>query len=424
MDRKTYNEYELSSDKEMNLWKNSIFIFDTSALIDFYFYPKETRQEIFQKIFPKLKERLWIPNHVQYEFLKNRQGNIEKPIVNNYDPIKNEKLKSLNTAKSQILKIAGQIKQDTLKPEKHPFLPQEKIDEFIDFTKELENKVKQFDKDINEEIKKQEADIKSLNENDTILKAFEKYLKVGEEFSHSKIMEIVAEGNLRYEFKIPPGYEDKKEKIGTQIFGDLIIWKQILEYSKKENKSVIFVSNDLKIDWCYKDKDSNNRISSPRHELIKEFKDNNQKEFWMYSQSQFVYIAKEFLKIEIADARIEEISNVISNRNRNELIYECNTCGNRTAIPEENLNYEFDCVETSERQMGTEKHYKMEESLKCAYCRNSTNLIYEIWEYPQHTLSHEETKIENARIIRNLDFESFFWDNFIDIPDEDMFRER
>ena len=424
MDRKTYNEYELSLDKEMNLWKNSIFIFDTSALIDFYFYPKETRQEIFQKIFPKLKERLWIPNHVQYEFLKNRKGNIEKPIVNNYDPIRNEKLKSLNSAKSEILKIAGQIKQDTLKPEKHPFLPQKKIDEFIDFTKELENKVKQFDKDINEEIKKQETDIKSLNENDTILKTFEQYLKVGEEFSHSKIMEIVAEGNLRYEFKIPPGYEDKKEKIGTQIFGDLIIWKQILEYSKKENKSVIFVSNDLKIDWCYKDKDSNNRISSPRHELIKEFKDNNQKEFWMYSQSQFVYIAKEFLKIDIADARIEEISNVISNRNRNELIYECNTCGNRTVIPEENLNYEFECVESSERQMGTEKHYKMEEDLKCAYCRTSTNLTFEIWEYPKYTLNHEEINIENAKIIRSLDFGTFFWDNFIDIPDEDMFRER
>lgn len=424
MDSKSFSEYELSLDKEMKLWKDSIIIFDTSALIDFYFYPKETRQEIFQKVFSKLKDRLWIPNHVQYEFLKNRKGNIEKPILNNYDPIKNDKLKNINLAKSQILKIATQIKQDTLKPERHPFLPQEKIDEFIEFTKELENKVKQFDKDINTEIEKQEFDIKSLKENDTVLQAFEEYLKVGEEFSYSKIMDIVSEGNLRYEFKIPPGYEDRKEKVGTQIFGDLIIWKQILEYSKAQDKNVILVSNDLKIDWCYKDQDSNNRISSPRHELIKEFKDNNQKEFWMYSQSQFIYIAKEFLKIDIADARIEEISNVIRNRNRDELIYECHRCGQRTYIPEENLNFEFECVESIEREMGIENHYEMEESLKCSFCRTPTMLKFEIWEYPIYVHNYDRLSIENATIIKSPEFVNHFWDYHIDVPDEDLFRER
>jgi len=422
MNRSSFEKYELNSEKEKKLWKDSIVIFDTSALIDFYYYPKETRQEIFDKIFLNLKDRLWIPYHVQFEYLKNRKGIIEKPIIENYNPLKDEKLKGITIAKTQILKISEQIKKDTLKPERHPFLGQVKIDEFIEFTKEIDKRVKQFEKDLTEEITKQENEIKSLNKEDTILKAFEDNFEVGPELDHTEIMKIVSEGKSRYEFEIPPGYKDLKEKIGTQIFGDLIVWKQILSHAKDKNKNVIFICNDLKIDWCYKD--SRNRIKSPREELIKEFNDNNQKDFWMYNQSQFIYKAKEFLKVDIADAKIEEISNVISSRNRDELIYECNDCGNRTIIPEENLNYEFECIESSERQMGTENHYKMEEDLRCAYCRTPTTLTYEIWEYPKYTFNHEEINIENARIITSIDFASFFWDNILDIPDEDMFRDR
>ena len=111
----------LSAEKEKELWKDSIIVFDTSALIDFYYYPKETREEIFTKIFPKFKDRLWIPYHVQFEYLKNRKGIIEKPITESYKPIKEEKLKELILAKTKILKISEQIKKDTLKPEKHPF---------------------------------------------------------------------------------------------------------------------------------------------------------------------------------------------------------------------------------------------------------------------------------------------------------------
>jgi hypothetical protein len=424
MNIESFEKYELSPKKEKKLWKESIIIFDTSALIDFYFYHKETRKEIFEKIFPKLENRLWIPNHVQFEYLKNRKDKIEKPISENYNPIRNEKLKKLDLAKSEILKVAKQIKEETFKPEKHPFIPQEKIDEFIDFTKEIENKINQFDKDIKAEIDKQEEEIKSLNENDTILTAFEKYLEVGEESSHLQIMNIVNEGEIRYKFQIPPGYEDLQDKIGTQIFGDLIIWKQILSYSKEQNKSIIFICNDLKIDWCIRDKIYRNRIAKPRNELIKEFNDNNSKDFWMYSQSQFIFKAKGFLQVDISDAKIEEISNVIRNRNKNELIYECNDCGNRTIIPEENLNYEFECIESNKRQMGIENHYKMEEDLRCAYCHTPTNLTFEIWEYPKYALNHEEINIENAKIIKSLDFAKIFEDNFIDIPDEDMFRDR
>lgn len=39
MNRSSFEKYELSSDKEKKLWNDSIVIFDTSALIDFYACP-------------------------------------------------------------------------------------------------------------------------------------------------------------------------------------------------------------------------------------------------------------------------------------------------------------------------------------------------------------------------------------------------
>ena len=422
MDRKSFEKYELSEDKEKELWKDSIVVFDTSALIDFYYYPRETREEIFTKIFPKLEGRLWIPYHVQFEYLKNRNGIIEKPIIESYNPIKEEKLKELISAKSKILKVSEQIKKDTLRPEKHPFLPQEKIDEFIDFTKEIDTKVNQFEKDLKDEIEKQEKEIKSLNDDDTILKAFENNLKVGTELTYSQIMEIVAEGKLRYEFEIPPGYKDLKEKEGTQIFGDLIVWKQILSYAKEQNKSVIFICNDLKIDWCYKD--SRNRIESPRLELIKEFNDNNQKEFWMYDQSQFIYKAKELLDVDIADAKIKEISNVINFRNYDELIYKCGNCHKRNIIPFEDLYIDFECIESSERGMGPENHYQSEDCIQCFNCGKEANLTFDIWEYPIGAHNYDDINIEDGEIIQSPDFVRYFWDNYYDEPDEDIFRDR
>ncbi|WP_394420307.1 hypothetical protein [Tenacibaculum mesophilum] len=54
--------YELSEDKEKEMWQNSTIIFDSSALLDFYFLPKKTREKIFTDLFSdKLNDRLWSP---------------------------------------------------------------------------------------------------------------------------------------------------------------------------------------------------------------------------------------------------------------------------------------------------------------------------------------------------------------------------
>ncbi|WP_409333637.1 PIN-like domain-containing protein [Chryseobacterium lactis] len=62
----------------------------------------------------------------------------------------------------------------------------------------------------------------------------------------SDIKDIVNKGKLRFE--ISSGYMDRKDKEQIQIIGKLIVWKEILAYSKQQSNNVIFVCNDLKVD--------------------------------------------------------------------------------------------------------------------------------------------------------------------------------
>ena len=88
------SDYRLSNNKEKNLWKDCIFIFDSSALLDFYYLPQPKRNEIYSQIFTKLRGRLWIPSQVEYEYLKNRESSIAKPIIEKYKPLR-DKLEQL-----------------------------------------------------------------------------------------------------------------------------------------------------------------------------------------------------------------------------------------------------------------------------------------------------------------------------------------
>ena len=62
--------------------------------------------------------------------------------------------------------------------------------------------------------------------------------------------DLVSEFNIRLENKMPPGFDEYKEK---NIIGDFIIWKEILADVKSKNiKKAIFLTNDGKKDWVYK----------------------------------------------------------------------------------------------------------------------------------------------------------------------------
>ncbi|HEY9801406.1 MAG TPA: PIN-like domain-containing protein [Leptolyngbyaceae cyanobacterium] len=351
INKKSIEIYNLSDDREKRLWQDCIFVFDTSALLEFYFYSDQEWQSISESIFTKLIGRLWIPQQVEYEYLKNKEETSRKPIKNYKYLIESEKNNNGNNENSEkqklnndsgylnnidqsvkkinqlveeeINKISGQfkaLKEKTAKEDKHPYFEDKTfIEEFEtvieDLKKSLNNQINNFKTDlesfvnkIKNEIKQKEIKIDKITQNDPVFEIFNQYFEVGERYSFDELMEIVKEGELRYRSKIPPGYADKDDKKGLSIYGDLILWKQIIDHAKTVKKPVILIINDIKEDWCYKNK--RDRIEKPREELIREMYDLTGMEIWMYTFSNFLYKSRQILKTEVDDKVLENIQEI------------------------------------------------------------------------------------------------------------------
>jgi hypothetical protein len=424
MDRNAIKPYRLTDEEEVILWKDAIIVFDSSALLDLYFSPKSERVKINNEIFKELKDRLWIPNHVQYEYLKNREKIIKKPITEKYDPLKKKIEKFLINGKSDITKRIDEIIRETINSDNHPHLPQKHFDDYKkivdEFLKQKESFQKQtevFQKNILDEIKSVEKEITDVEGDDDVLDSLETHFKVGREFSFEEIIEITKEGKHRFEFKIPPGYGDlyKGEKKGTQIFADLIIWKQILEFSKEAKKPIIFITNDISKDedWCYLDKKATEqRIYSPREELIKEIKDNSSVDFWMYNLPQFLYQANEHLKSTIKEETIKNFFQFINTKKTksNYLKFKCDSCGRIHKHSETEFDLDFDCIGGSERNMGTENQYEAQEHFKCN-CGNDIEVRFELWEYPIGVHNYDNIEIDNAELLDSFHFTIDFFED-------------
>ena len=134
-------------------------------------------------------------------------------------------------------------------------------------------------------------------------------------------MEIIKEGELRYRSKIPPGYKDQGSKEGISIYGDLILWKQIIAHAKKVKKPIILIINDIKEDWCYTTKDK--RIEKPREDLIKELYTTTDMELWMYTFSDFLYTANKLLSTSVDNEVLEEVKEIEKEKQKDKLIVFC-----------------------------------------------------------------------------------------------------
>lgn len=408
--------YKMDDKKEKRLWKNAIFIFDTSVLLNFYAIPKQTRDTIY-RTFEKLENRLWLPAQVIYEFLNHRDSIFEKTIKELYNPIKSD----LNKIQMDC-KLIDNIINTTKNSDKHPYFEQINLNKLKNEIDCFQERIQVIKNDIVKDIEKVEKEILDCKNNDDIYNNIKKYFKYGKKFTYSEILEIIKEGKLRYEFKIPPGYKDKDDKEGFQIFGDLIIWKEILKYSKEQKKSIIFITDDIKEDWCHKDKKATERrILSPREELIKEIEEYSSVEFWMYNLPQFLYHANQYLQLMIKEKEIEEVLEFLEwntkkqpyNRLPVEILkFECNQCGRIHQYNKYQLRLEFECVGSDERNMGIEHEYEAKEYFGCQ-CGNDIEVTFSVWEYPIGIHNYDEITIEGGTLIQGFQPTIDLYDNDI-----------
>lgn len=276
-----YLGYRKKTKEEIEfLWKNAIFTFDTNSLLNLYRYSPTSRKDIFE-IINKISTRIFLTNQVTFEFNKNRYENINNLIKNHNDFVATlEKINNeiISKSSSPLLSKTLSVKFETLL-EQIKFEIQSKSNNFLSLFNDdpIYNELKEIFKD-----------------------------KVLEEFDETQMSKILKDGETRYSQKIPPGYSDGNKQ--ENKFGDLIIWKEIINFAKSANKPIIFISDDRKDDWIWKLKDG--KIIGPRPELIQEFYKETNQLFHIYKSENFIKYGSEFLNEQLDAGTIEEVTKI------------------------------------------------------------------------------------------------------------------
>lgn len=268
-----------------NVWQDCVIVFDTNVLLNLYRYNEGARDELIGMM-KSFQDRLWMPYQVGLEFLLNRE-NVISWLHKGFDELKAQV--------DECQKIFFKFFDD--KYAKHQHIKRADLEKlFVKQLKPIKNRLDKWEKAVpdygtNDVIK------------DEILALYEN--RVGEDYKSDELLDIYAKGKIRYENSIPPGYKDvnKKKEGARHVYGDLILWLQIIDHAKFYHKNVIFVGDDLKDDWWKKDK---GRLNQPREELFKEFRDKAGTEIVFHTTKGFIEASKQKLN----DKTIKEVDRV------------------------------------------------------------------------------------------------------------------
>lgn len=284
--KKTFREYHQYSEEEFKkLWEECIFVFDTNTLLNMYRYRRETVDKYFEVLSDlKKNNKLWIPHQVGYEFFETRIS-----VISDYEKSYDEILTTLNSTKDSIDK----------KYKNHPFLDWEEVKRKID--QGLESVIK--------DINKKKKEHPKLLDFDDILEKINRLFEgcVGNCYADEELLKIKKEGENRYSKKIPPGFKDSK-KDDDKKYGDLILWKQIIDKAKEIQKPIIFISGDVKEDW-WLEKDGKRIMPLPQ--LKKEISYEAKVDFHIYTADRFLeYYQQKYPKQAIDKIFIDEVRKI------------------------------------------------------------------------------------------------------------------
>lgn len=309
-----YND--LSSQDYGVVWKNALFVFDTNVLLNLYRYQAGTRDELLN-VLSQLSGRIWIPHHVALEFQRNRLK-----VIAEQNKRFAEVRRTIEKARSSM--FADLEKLQLLK--RHSLInPQALTSGFEKLASEFLTELDQL----------QETQQK-LSAPDPLKKKIEALFdgRVGTPPSdQSAVDELYKQAEVRFKFKIPPGYQDsEKDKdepdehihggiIYKRKYGDFLVWKQLLEHSKSVNAtSIVFVTDDGKEDWWWKIESDGQKTIGPRPELIEEARTSALVEsLLMYNPEGFLKYAKEFLKAQVSEETLKEVRDLSTTRSTRDI---------------------------------------------------------------------------------------------------------
>lgn len=250
--------YELLDDNECH-----IFI-DTNIISQLYRLNDDARKDFYNWV-NTLPSRFHIPVWVIHEYSKKVYSNKGKEEYLS-------ELSKINSIRKELESISPFVKAyigDSLLV--GTVYQSKKADLILDFD------------NVNSVLNKISTAINSNNISNHLNKVHSEIEKLNGCILKSNIFEIIKTlkdyGCTRYEHEVPPGFQDNIKK--TNIYGDLIIWKEILEYCTQNNiKKAILISRDSKPDIVYTPQEQyigtrkaspNEKVNIAHESLVHEF---------------------------------------------------------------------------------------------------------------------------------------------------------
>ncbi|MDA1612196.1 PIN domain-containing protein [Bacillus cereus] len=290
--------YKYDQEEFKDIFNECYFVIDTNVLLNLYRYSETTADELLE-ILKRVSDRLWMPYQVGIEYHFNRVNVIlDQQLA--YDNI-------CQKIDSQATELISKFKKGL--NNRHPKIHADTIAQKMQGSfNEIITGLKQ-DKEKHPNLLSEDRIRDTLNE----LYAG----KIGEPYTQEQLEKIYEEGTERYKKKTPPGFEDEKDKkdktkeydgiVYLDEFGDLVVWKQIMDKAKNDQKPIIFVTDDVKEDWWQIEK---GRTIGPRVELLNEFRREVEVPFYMYKSEQFINQIQLHLSEEVNEVAIKEIEDL------------------------------------------------------------------------------------------------------------------
>lgn len=415
-------QIKLTDQLSEHLLKDATIVFDTSSIGLLYEMP-EVHKKKLMSILEHYQKQIWLPTQVKAEYMRHKDKFLYQPISDNYAVPPLFKKDFFVGIKSLIEKHKGE-------PYFHPYLDEGVVEDLEKKEKQMETAFNEIKTVITSQYKKREGEIKEIAakpETDVIYKLFSE-VEVGTPFTYTEFLNIVQEGDMRYCYSFPPGYMDIKEKRvdGVRVFGDLIIWKEILRYAKDKRKPVLFICDDVKEDWykSFKNEKKSEKLEeiAPREELLREFSDVTGQKCWMFPLGRFIkFLETNLTEPDVLDLfkGLDQVLYIIEKKEQEKqmrsfyldhLRLSCGICGSIFEADLSDMDFQWEIESISERSMGDETEYSCTLSFECPHCGNILELTPHIWEYPIGAFNYKRIDCEGGVILRDR----VHWRNYID----------
>ena len=263
--------------------KGKIIVLDTNVFLHIYAYSPDF-SEFAIECLRSVKGSIVLPATVSIEYTRHQNKEFHK-MKSKIGSTRDNCFKQLENIETKLFSISGGLKKLQLP----------------DMT-DLEKAIAGYCADIKKKFENYFDDqgpvlemlAKSWDTTDQVYELYKEIENAGQimpPFQFRELYGLCDTAEKRYERGLPPGYKDKDKK-GNALrkYGDFLLWEELMRYAKKNKIDILFVSDDIKDDWCKK---VGEKIEL-RDELIAEFtKRTSQALVYMNSKELFSIISME-----------------------------------------------------------------------------------------------------------------------------------